>query len=153
MARILLRDAATEVEVEGFIEAVARYEQDSWFLEEILRTRDVDVNACKKNNATVMHVAIMDGGENAARLLLARGPYLDAVCDEGSILATALDRRMIGLAKDLIRLGADIRSIIKRGENDVFGVAVEAACEHGDTEVLDLLLEAGADLRPGPAHA
>lgn len=153
MARILLKDPATEVEEHGFLEAVSRYEEHPWFLEEILRTREVDINAAfkGKGNRAVMHVAIREGGEKAARLLLERGPYLDAVSDDGSLLSVAIDSGMVGLAKELIRLGADIGTVVK--DTDAFGLAAAIACEHGSTDLLDLLLGKGADVSIGPHKA
>jgi ankyrin repeat protein len=151
MARILLERGA-EVEDEGFLEAVSRYSRHPFFLEEILRTRKVDVNACRqKYYGSAMHIAINDGCEAAARLLLARKPYLDAVNDRGSILSAAIDRGMVHLAMEMIQLGADTQFC---GENgSPFGLAIAQACDDGKIELMDLLLGKGADVNTGPGRA
>jgi len=143
MARVLLERGA-EVEDEGFLVAVERYRDHPWFLNEILRTRDPDINAChQKSNMSVMHIAIQSAGTEVARLLFERGPYLDAVSDDGTILDAAIQRGMTDLAKDMIKLGVDTNFFVK--DSSAFAQAARRACDDGDFELMDLMLRRGAD--------
>ncbi|KAI9772775.1 MAG: hypothetical protein M1839_002320 [Geoglossum umbratile] len=146
MARILLeRDA--EFEDEAFLEAVSRYDQDPWFFQKMLE-RSANIDAFRENQGSALHIAIEGGCEEAARLLLSRDPYLDAVSENGSILGAAIGRQMVDVAKELLRRGVDIH---RRGkyQGPPFDRAVGLACQLGSFELANLLFEMGADVNGG----
>ncbi len=145
MARILLERGA-RVDDEGFIEAVYCYSSHPWFLDEILRTRSPDVNACRQGPHESALFLAVDRSDEAVRLLLARKPFLDFANDGGSVLCIAISRGRADLAAELVRLGADVHL---GGKADYpFGLAVAQACKDGSLELMDLLLSKGVDISP-----
>jgi ankyrin repeat protein len=150
MARMLLeRDA--EFEEDAFLEAVERYEQDPWFFKKMLE-KNPNIDAHRGDQGCALHIAIKKGCEEAVWLLLSRNPYLDAVSEWGSILAAAIEKEMIDVAKELLHRGVDIH---RRGKhrNAPFDLAADLACESGDFGLANLLLEMGADIDGGEGQA
>lgn len=150
MARLLLeRDA--EFEDNAFLEGVTRYAQDPWFFKEMLE-KNPNIDAHRGSRGCALHIAIKEGCEEAVWLLLSRTPYLDAVSKNGSILAAAIDKEMIDLAKELLHREVDIH---RRGkyQGAPFDLAAKLACKSGSFELTDLLLEMGADINGGRGEA
>jgi ankyrin repeat protein len=147
MAKILLERGA-EFEDEGFLEAVHRYEQNPWFLNELLE-KNPNCDAWRDNDGSALHVAIKAHNEKAAWLILDQKPFLDAVSEDGSPLGVAIEKGMVDLAKELIRRGADVNRRVK-GDSP-FGLAISHACKdgNGDLTLADMLLEHGADINMG----
>lgn len=150
MARLLLeRDA--EFEDNAFLEGVTRYTQDPWFFKKMLE-KNPNIDAHGGNRGCALHIAIEEDCEEAAWLLLSRNPYLDAVSGVGSILAAAIDKGMIDLAKELLYRGVDIHRRSKyRGAP--FDLAAKLACKSSSFELTNLLLEMGADINGGGGEA
>ena len=147
MAKILLERGA-EFEDESFLEAVHRYDQNPWFLDKLLE-KNPNCDAWRDNDGSALHVAIKAHNEKAARLILNRSPFLDAVSEDGSPLGVAIEKGMVDLAKELIRQGADVNRRVK-GDSP-FGLAISHACKegNGDLTLADMLLEHGADINVG----
>ncbi|KAF3916902.1 Ankyrin-1 [Orbilia brochopaga] len=144
MARILLERNA-EIVDETFIEAIEKWNVDKWFLRTIL-DRNPNIDAHSGDYGSALHAAIMWADEEAVKLILDRDPYLDAASKYGSPLACALDKRMKGVALELIKRGADISKDYTG--NPPFKAAISLACKGAvpDFEIADLLLSKGVDV-------
>jgi cytohesin len=98
---------------------------------------------------TALHLAVFAEQDDAARLLLEHGADVNAL-SAGAIakvppLATAAFVRSTRLARLLLDAGADVN-----GQGEGGFTALHAAAQNDDEELVELLLERGAD--PGVAN-
>ncbi|KAH8680795.1 ankyrin repeat-containing domain protein [Xylariales sp. PMI_506] len=143
MAEILLERNAQFTD-EAFRRAVEVYQDHPSFLERLLE-RDCNVNAYGGNEGSALHLAVSNRSERAFKLLLAKGAYVDAVVEDGSVLKLAVERESYDLVRELLHRGADPNRYTK--DETPFSHAIFKACsEDGDMKLAELLLEFGADI-------
>ena len=144
MAKILL-DRDAEFEDAAFMAAVNIYETHPVFLERLLQ-KGANVDAWEENSGSALHVALQSRCGEAFWLLLAKNPYINAVNKDGSVLLHAIARGLKDIVRELLRRGADPN---RQVEYDTpFTEAVLRATD-GELEVVELLLEKGADVNGG----
>lgn len=103
-----------------------------------------DVDACDLDGLTPVALALNHGHVEAAALLFANGADVNRRCKYGRApLHRAIRTQQVELAKWLLANGADARAI-ERGIT--FLPAIGVAAEVGSLELIDLLLDHGADL-------
>ncbi|KAF3921088.1 Ankyrin-3 [Arthrobotrys entomopaga] len=148
MAKVLLRNNAEIVDL-TFLEAIERYSQDSWFFEAMMK-RKANIDAHRGERGCALQVAMNRADEKVVRLLLEQNPYLDAVCEDGSVLVCAIQAGMIDVAKELIKRGVDIKRELPK-YSYAFTASVYYADEQTppDFELVDMLLAMGADVNGG----
>ncbi|KAK6509671.1 hypothetical protein TWF481_004402 [Arthrobotrys musiformis] len=111
MAKILL-DRFTEISDGTFLRAISLWNQDPWFLRTILE-RNLNVNIDAHSDrllafaGSALHFAIDTCDEEAVRLILEKGPYIDALSSYGSVFTYAISKGMTNIANELIEKGAD----------------------------------------------
>ncbi|KAL5074296.1 hypothetical protein RYX36_013280 [Vicia faba] len=151
----------------------AAIRNDNKMLEWLLRNGS-DLTEADRNGRTAMHVATSSGNEHGVTLLLKFGadpnikdldgniPLWEAMigghksvekilikygaslfCAEAGYLAySAAERNSIELLKELVELGVDVSKPNKHGGS----TALHAAVSEGNTEMVRLLLDQGADV-------
>jgi ankyrin repeat protein len=114
-----------------------------------LLQRKPNIDAWKENGGSALRIAIQKRCAKAVWLLLEKDPYVDAVSNDGSVLFCAVTKGMKDVVKELLARGADPNRQIQH--DTPFSQAIWYACTdgNGDTELADLLLEAGADVNGG----
>lgn len=85
---------------------------------------------------TPLYIACMEGQTRAARFLACRSD-VNALCDESTALCAACERGHLGPAKVLLDAGAD----------PDLGYPLHLASENNRAEIVELLIQAGADIR------
>lgn len=153
----------------------AAYVGDTEAVREFMRSGS-DVNEKGLNGYTSLHAASLGGHEVLLELLIAGGADVHAKDDDGrTALHLAVRRGHIGAASLLIAKGASLETRCKWGRTPLFhannvamvelllakGADVNATDNNGDTplywatlvdspkEVVDFLVERGADIQPG----
>ena len=71
------------------------------------------------NGVTPLHMAAMVGNTEVAKLLLSHGADIDSLSDDGTVLYTALDAKMIHFAKYLVSAGCSLSKEWYLYEEDV----------------------------------
>ncbi|KAK6516956.1 hypothetical protein TWF506_006836 [Arthrobotrys conoides] len=145
MAKILIERGAI-VSDDAFIRAIRIWKEDPWFLRTMLE-RYPSVNAHHGYEGSALHLAIGTGDEEVVRLILSKDPYIDALSNRGSVLVYAIERGMTGIAKELIKRGADIHKELPKYRCPFHCAMVEGE-EHPvpDFPIANMLLEMGVDI-------
>lgn len=103
----------------------------------LVSAKQVPIDALSSSGQTALHEAVLVGDDLVMEELLTGGANANAVNNKGQTpveLALQLDK--LSLAKMLLKRGAEVKGAT---------AAVEKAVQTKNTEVLDLLLKAGAD--------
>lgn len=113
-------------------------------LRSILESAPSQATAVADDGFTALHLAVYGEQAEAAQLLIDHGADVDAR-SSGSIarvppLGTAAFVRSLQLARLLLDAGADVN-----GQGDGGFTALHSAAMNGDAELVELLLERGAD--------
>ncbi len=116
-------------------------------LRAILQADASQTRAFSDDGFTALHLAVFGRQEEAAQVLIEHGAGLDTR-STGAIarvppLGTAAFVRSVPLARLLLDAGADVD-----GREEGGSTALRAAVQNGDEELVDLLLERGADASP-----
>jgi ankyrin repeat protein len=106
-----------------------------------------NIDAHDGKDGSALHIGIRSATEEAVWRILAKKPYINAVSEDGSPLAAAIDVGMIPIAHELIRLGADLNIKGNRGG------LLDIACMRGNIEMAKILLEKGVDINSGRGTA
>ncbi|KAI9654235.1 MAG: hypothetical protein M1821_006763 [Bathelium mastoideum] len=117
---------------------------------ELLIASGADVNAKPGNgfSMTALQAACKAGNAEVADILLHKGAELDAEAGLGiSALAAASMARHFGIVKKLLDLGADINQLTYDCFRGLGPTALLAAVGHGDLEMIDYLVQRGAELQ------
>ncbi|KAK6333672.1 hypothetical protein TWF730_003856 [Orbilia blumenaviensis] len=148
MARILL-ERNVEISEQAFLEAIRQWNTDPWFVRTILKGNP-NINAHSGDSGSILHLSIDTGDKELVRLILDRGPYVDALSDEGNVLTRAIMRGMMDIATELIEKGADIHREL-RNKYCPFASCMELAIRQTspDFEMADILLGLGVDVNCG----
>lgn len=114
-------------------------------LRSILESDPSQATAVADDGFTALHLAVYAEQAEAARLLIEHGADVD-VRSSGSIarvppLGTAAFVRSVPIARLLLDAGADVD-----GRGDGGFTALHSAAMNGDVELVELLLERGADV-------
>lgn len=142
----MLWDGGVEFEDRAFLQAIRIYENNSYFLEKMLEM-ELNVDAHDGPEGSALHIAIDNTPEEVVWKLLSMNPYIHAVSENGSALASAINRGMAGIAYELICRGADLS---RRGK---LGAPFDIACRRSNLELAEVLLERGVDINGGGGAA
>jgi ankyrin repeat protein len=97
----------------------------------------IDKGAVCDNYENAVHNAMSNGHVESVRFLLERG----VKCDIDELLRTAVKDRQLGCAKLLLEKGANVNKFSEDG-----WAPIHAAAENGYLDLLQLLVEHGADM-------
>lgn len=124
---------------------------------ELLARRKFDLNAARDDGCTPLIIAVAKKNLEAAVALLACGARADSQSADGTTALhlgiqtkwsasdslRRIDGKWPGLLKKLVEEGADVNAKTKKG-----WTPLHAAAERGDEKLIEMLLEAGADIDP-----
>lgn len=117
-------------------------------LRRILTDDQAQANALSDDGFTALHLAVFGEQEEAAQLLIDQGADVDALATSSIAkvrpLGTAAFVRSVPLARLLLDAGADVN-----GQGEGGFTALDSAKQSGDEKLIRLLLERGAEERPG----
>jgi ankyrin repeat protein len=110
---------------------------------ERLLNSGADVNILEGAHGTALRAAVLGGHEELVRSLIARGADVNLrYKDRGeSVLRLALESRNHTIFKTLLVAGADLNTEMLNQQHILI-----AACKHGDTTLVELLLASGVDV-------
>ncbi|KAJ3572718.1 hypothetical protein NPX13_g4955 [Xylaria arbuscula] len=110
---------------------------------QLLLDRGAHVNAASKIVGGALHAAVLAGNVATVNLLLDNDADVNAQHSYfGTVLRTAVSGGDIHLVKLLVSRGADVHLPLNKGES-ILALAVE---KHGSIELLQYLLDSGADI-------
>jgi ankyrin repeat protein len=108
-----------------------------------LLVEGVEVDARTPDGFTALHLAAFFDAPHAAALLVRSGADVDAVADNATRVTpvhSAVAGRSTPVAVALVASGVDVDAVQQGGFT-----ALMAAAQHGDDQLVDLLLASGAD--------
>jgi ankyrin repeat protein len=118
---------------------------DAGRLKELLAAQPERARSFSHDGWTPLHLAAFFGREDAAKVLIAAGPDLNALAKNGNAntpLQAAVASRKANLARTLIAAGADVNVRTGYGWTEL-----QIAAHNGDMDTARLLIESSADAR------
>lgn len=110
---------------------------------QILLNKGADINLCKKNGASPLYIACIQGHNSIVQLLLRRGASINSYSqDGGSLLCKACHEGHHTAVKTLLSNGADVNLCNKPNGDSPLCVA----CNMGHKQIVKLLLEKKANI-------
>ncbi|KAK1246109.1 hypothetical protein MKX07_005178 [Trichoderma sp. CBMAI-0711] len=121
---------------------IAIYNQN-WDIAESLLEAGADVNADSRDGYTPLLGAVMGDHEHIVVKLLRRGADVHATDEDGySSVHLAVSQKNSSILRQLLHAGADINAVV---DSDT---PLHIAVRHGRAEMVQVLLENGADTKP-----
>ncbi|CAH2278105.1 cortactin-binding 2 [Pelobates cultripes] len=106
----------------------------------LLNEEELDLNHLCKDGLSTLYFAAANGHSDCVKMLLTSGAHVDATVSNGfTALCTAAAQGHYKCAEILIAFNADINHV-GGGQTPLY-----LACQNGNSEIVKLLLEAGAD--------
>ena len=123
-------------------------ENDNVRMVNLLLEKGVDVNVTNDYNNTALFIAAINGREDVVKLLLEKGADINkATIDGETILMGAINYDEEEVIKILLAYDEEGVRVDLNARNNDGVTALIRAVEHGNTEIVGAVVEAGADMK------
>ncbi|KAF9888039.1 hypothetical protein FE257_009303 [Aspergillus nanangensis] len=134
------------------LQAACYHGQES--VAQFLLANGVDVNESGGTYGSPLQAACIQGYGKIVQLLLQAGAEVDTVGGPyGTSLTAACAKGHEGIARALLHAGADVNRVELNSHETDRAFALSVACMSDRTEIVQMLLQAGAVIQPGTSQA